>query len=168
MILLKMLTKVLRFLGSETSSGAIAMAVTVGFALGLLPLASMQAVLLVVVLLFFRINIFASLFFTGLFKLLSLLLVPIFDGIGRALLEADALRGLWTFLYNSIFYYAYLHQSVVLGATLIVVLFAPFVYLLSRRLVDRYRASVEAWVERTRLMRYLQATKLYALYRWAS
>jgi len=166
MIVLKVLFKFVRLLNSETSATALALAFALGAFLGFVPVLTLQAWVVLAVVLFFRVNITATLFTWGGCKLLSLVLKGAFDGIGVALLESGGLRGLWTFLYNSPLYLCGTHHSTTLGGTVVgLALFLP-VLLSAKAAVNFYRGRFNEWWSQFGLANAMRASKLYRLYAW--
>jgi uncharacterized protein (TIGR03546 family) len=157
-----------RFMRDESCSTALATGLTLGMFLGFVPLLSMQAMLVITVVLFLRINVLAALVGYGVFGLAAAALGGPLDALGAALLRAEGLQGLWSFFYNSTFHYCLLHNSLALGGTLMAtVLLAP-VFLVSRLLIRAWRHRVESAVAQSRLARTLRATWLYRAYRWGA
>ena len=99
--------------------------------------------------------------FTGIAYLLD----PLFHHIGFAVLTAPALEGLWTTLYQSVWWrLEHFNNSIVMGSLVFsMALFVP-VLLLSNMLIRRYRQHVLAWVQKTRIMQMFKASKLYQTY----
>lgn len=136
---------------------------------GLTPLASLHNLLVLVCVLVLRANLSAFLVAFGLFSGIAYALDPLFHRIGLALLTAPALQGPWTALYDTaIGRLSAFNNSVVMGSLVVCsVCFVPGM-LVSNRLIVRYRETVVAWVKRTRLVRVLQASRLYQAYARAS
>lgn len=164
MILLKAIARLLRLLNSETSANSIAFAIALGMFLGLVPLLTLQALLAALVVMFFRVNISACLLSMFLFWAVPLAAHGSLDAAGVALLEAPALEGLWTALYNSPLYWLGTHEAVTLASTLLALaLFLP-VYLLGRLAVVAYRTRFERWWISLPFVAALRASRLYRLY----
>ncbi|MSQ77432.1 MAG: TIGR03546 family protein [Nitrospiraceae bacterium] len=94
----------------------------------------------------------AWLFFSGLAYLLD----SVFHRIGLAVLTAGPLEGLWTAFYNSTLWrLERFNNSIVMGSLVVsLVLFVPF-YLLSNKLILKYREHFLAWVQKTKLAHVL-------------
>ncbi len=166
MIALKPIFNLLKLLNSETTAGAIAAAFAVGLVLGLVPASTPQFALVAVAVLFLRVNLSACMVATGLFKLVAIAASPALDRLGRTLLEAEGLRGLWTALANSDASIFMLHNSVTLGATLAsAALFLP-TFFLFRWAVGRYRDVVGERLAQSRIAMLIKSLKVYRLYRW--
>ncbi len=87
-------------LTSDTDPRQIGAGIALGFAIGLLPKATLTAQLLIVLLMATRVNIPMALLAALAVSLLNPLLDKVSDPIGYALLTCQALRPLWTKLYN--------------------------------------------------------------------
>jgi uncharacterized protein (TIGR03546 family) len=136
---------------------------------GLTPLLSLHNLLVLLLVFILRVN-FAA-FFLGLavFTGIAYLLDPLFHLLGLAVLTAPLLEGLWTSLYQSVWWrLEYFNNSIVMGSLVFSVgLFIP-VLLLSNLLIRRYRQHVLAWVQKTKIMQMFKASKLYATYQTLS
>jgi uncharacterized protein (TIGR03546 family) len=91
----------------------------------------------------------------------------LFDAIGRALLGAPALRGLWTSLYNMpVVPFTKFNNSVVLGSLVSwVVAFLP-IYFLGVWAVAKYREKVYERLKRTKFFQMVSASSLVQVYNW--
>src|SRR5690606_22747222 len=87
-------------LNSDTGNISLAMGMTCGFILGMTPVLSLQSLLIFFILFIFRIQIGAALVMTFFFKFVAFLLDPLFDVVGRNVLEMESLQGIFTTLYN--------------------------------------------------------------------
>ncbi|MFM8550832.1 MAG: TIGR03546 family protein [Nitrospiraceae bacterium] len=90
---------------------------------------------------------------------------PLFHRVGLAVLTHESLGGLWTTLYNSTLWrLEHFNNSIVMGSLLCsIAAFVPL-YIVSNIAIRRYRAHVLAWVEKTRVMQFLKASRFYNLY----
>jgi uncharacterized protein (TIGR03546 family) len=167
--LLKQIYSFIQLLNSDTGATSIAAGITCGMILGFSPALSIQSLLVFILLFLLRIQIGAALLTAGLFALLGVILDPVFDRVGGAILETDALRGLFTNLYNlPLVPMTRFNNSVVMGAGVIALLLSPVVFLLSLRLVAAYRQQIRARIQSTRAyqayQKWLQASGYYAYY----
>src|SRR5262245_14186651 len=141
MLVLRTLVGLAKLFNSETSSRSIALAFAIGMALGLVPLFSLQALVLVAILLFFRVHGSAALLTFGIFKLASIPLAGLFDSIGVGLIEMPALAGLWPWLANApVLWMLGTDHATTVGATLSAALLFVPLFLAIRAFVDLYRA----------------------------
>jgi uncharacterized protein (TIGR03546 family) len=164
MILLKSIVKLIRLLNSETSANSIAIALALGMFLGLVPLLTLQALLVALVVMFFRVNVSACLLAMAAFWPLHVLLREPLDAAGVALLESTPLEGLWTSLYNSPLHWIGTHDAVTLASTLLALALLAPVYLLGRLGVLLYRTRFGQWWIGLPFINALRASRLYRLY----
>jgi uncharacterized protein (TIGR03546 family) len=159
------IAKILKVLNSETAPGQISLALCFALILGLTPLYSLHNLLVLLLVLFLRVNL--STFIVGwvFFSGVAYILDPIFHRLGLALLTAASLEGLWTSLYNiMIFRFSKFNNSIVMGSVLFSLIFFLPVYFLSNMLINKYRDHILAWVRKTRLMQLLKGSKLFQAY----
>ena len=163
--MLKMLAQLLAVLNSETHPGQISLGLCFAMVAGLTPFLSVHNLLVLLLVLVIRVNLSAFLLGLPVFSGLAFGLDPFFHRIGLAALTNESLAGLWTALYNSTLWrLEHFNNSIVMGSLLFsLVSFVPL-YLLSNVAIRRYRAHVLAWVEKTRVMQFLKASRFYGLY----
>lgn len=164
-ILLKQIFSLIKLLNSETGHNQIAAGVAAGFILGMSPMLSLQSILVFLCLFVFRIQIgmaFISAFF---FAFVAWILDPLFHAFGSALLEANALQGIWTTLYNMpLVPFTRFNNSIVMGAGVAALLLSPLIFFAGRTLVLKYRATVVVALQNTKAWKALKATSLYNWY----
>ena len=159
------IAKILKVLNSETASGQISLALCFALIAGLTPLYSLHNLVVLLLVLFLRVNL--STFIVGwiFFSGLAYILDPIFHRLGLVLLTAPSLEALWTSLYNMlIFRLSKFNNSIVMGSVLFSLIFFLPVYFLSNILINKYRDHILAWVRKTRLVQLLKGSKLYQAY----
>lgn len=163
--MLRLIARLLRVLNSETHPGQISLGFCFAMVAGLTPLLSLHNVIILLLVLVLRVNLSAFLLGLAVFSGMAYLLDPVFDWNGTFILTASALKGLWTSLYSTTLWrLARLNNTIVMGSVAFsLVLFVPL-YVLSNSLVRRYREYVLTWVEKTRLMQFFKASKVYHLY----
>lgn len=165
----RLIAKLLKVLNSESDPGQISLAFCLSMVFGLTPLYSIHNILVLFLVLFLRANLSAFilgwLFFSGVAYILD----PLFHRLGLWLLTLGSLEGLWTSLYNTIlFRLEKFYNSIVMGSLLFsILLFIPL-YIASNIGIRRYRDHVLAWIEKTRVMKVLKASKLYHAYQTIS
>ena len=163
--MIKLLAKLLRVLNSETEPGQISLGLCFAMVAGLTPLVSLHNLLVLLLVFLLRVNL--SMFLLGLvfFTGIAYLLDPFFHALGLALLTAPGLQGIWTALYQSIWWrIEHFNNSIVMGSLAFsLVMFVPLL-LLSNLLIRRYRTHALTWVRKTRIMQMLKASKLYQTY----
>ena len=164
-MMLRTVAKVLRVFNSETDPSQISLALCFACVAGLTPLWSLHNILVLLLVLLLRVNL--STFLLGLvfFSGLAYLLDPLFHRIGLAVLTAGSLEGLWTSLYNSTLWrLEQFNNSVVMGSLVFSLLAFLPLYLATNVAILRYRAHILAWVQKTRLMQFFKASRLYHAY----
>ena len=157
----------IRIIHSETDPRQISLGFALGMIPGLTPLTSLHNLLVLLAILFFRVNIGAAMLSWGVFKILAYALDPLFHPIGLFLLTGVAfLQGLWTTLYNApLVPYTRFNNSIVMGS-LVFSLFAFYpVYWGGRFMVVKYR---ETLMERFNRLRIVQVFRASDLYKWYS
>lgn len=164
-ILLKQLFGFLKLLNSETGTYQIATGIACGFVLGMSPFFSIQSFLIFFLLFIFRIQIGAALTSAFFFKFIAYLLDPIFDIVGKKLLEEASLQDLWTTMYNlPIVPFTKFNNSIVMGSGATALLLTPFIFLLSVILVRKYRVHIVARFKSTKAWQAFRATDIYQWY----
>ena len=131
------IAKILKVLNSETTPGQISLALCFALIAGLTPLYSLHNLVVLLLVLFLRVNL--STFIVGwiFFSGLAYILDPIFHRLGLALLTAPSLEALWTSLYNMlIFRLSKFNNSIVMGSVLFSLIFFLPVYFLSNILIN--------------------------------
>ncbi|MDA0738637.1 MAG: TIGR03546 family protein [Nitrospirae bacterium] len=163
--MLRLLARLLRVLNSETNPGQISLGFCLAMVAGLTPFVSLHNLVVLLLILILRVNLSAFLLGVAVFSGLAYLLDPLFHWNGLQILTASSLEGLWTSLYSTTLWrLARFNNTIVMGSVAFsLVLFVPL-YVLSNSLVRRYREHVLAWVEKTRLMQFFKASKVYHLY----
>lgn len=167
--MLRTVAKFLKILNSDAEPGQISLGFAFAMIAGFTPLMSLHNLLVLVLVLFLRVNLSAFLLGLALFSVLAFALDPVFHQIGLAILTLPALEGLWTTLYNSTLWrLERFNNSIVMGSLIVSLgLFVPMV-LAGNVLVRRYREHVLGWVMKTRLMQAFLASKLFGYYQSVS
>jgi uncharacterized protein (TIGR03546 family) len=163
--ILKQVFGLLKLLNSETGENQIAMGLALGLILGFSPWFSLQTLVLFGLVLIFRIQIGALFISAFVFKFVAYLLDPLADALGRRVLEAPSLRGLFVELYNlPIIPLSRFNNSLVMGSGILGFTLAIPSFFLFKFLIQRYRLAIVTKIKRTWLWRTLQATALFRLY----
>ncbi|MAX66786.1 MAG: TIGR03546 family protein [Halobacteriovoraceae bacterium] len=163
-LILKQIFSLLKVLNSDTGENQIAAGIACGLILGFAPVLSLQTLLVFIVIFFFRVQVaaaFASAFF---FALVAWIFDPFFDYFGGMILEIESLRGVFTLLYGMpIVPFTKFYNSIVMGAGVISILMAPFIFILSKKTVVKYRQTI---LERLKNSKFWKAIKATGLYKW--
>ncbi len=164
--MLRLIARLLRVLSSETNPAQISLGFCFAMVAGLTPLFSLHNLAVLLLVLILRVNLSAFLLGLAVFSGFAYLLDPVFHWNGLQILTAPALEGLWTSLYNSTFWrLTRFNNTIVMGSLIFSIAFFLPLYFLSNFLILRYRTHVLAWVEKTRLMQFFKASKVYQLYK---
>lgn len=165
MLVLKFLQYLAKALNSEGTPGQVGAGIALGAALGLTPLLNLHNLVVLGVAMVVNVSFPGVMLGWMVCIPLGFVLDPLFDAVGRALLTAPALEGLWTAWYNTpVLALTNFNNTIVLGSFLIwVVAWGPL-FVAARWGVARYRATIYARLARTRLFRAVRTSKLYNLY----
>ena len=163
--MIKLLAKLLRVLNSETEPGQLSLGLCFAMIAGLTPLLSVHNLFVLLLVFILRVNVSAFLLGLALFTGMAYLVDPLFHLLGLAVLTVPSLEGLWTTLYQSVWWrLEHFNNSIVMGSLVFsVAIFVP-VLLLSNLLIRRYRQHVLFWVQKTKIMQMFKASKLYQTY----
>jgi uncharacterized protein (TIGR03546 family) len=141
------------------------MGMTCGFILGMTPSLSLHSLIIFLILFFFRIQIGAALVTAFFFKFVAFILDPAFHAVGSKMLELPSLQGFYTNLYNMpLIPFTRFNNSIVMGSAVITFILSPFVFIMSRIFIVKYRATVVARFKETKLWKAIEATKFYQWY----
>ena len=165
--IVKLLQSLFQTLHSEGSPRQVAAGMMLGAGIGLTPLLSAHNLVLFAAIVLLNVSFGGGMLGLALFTPVGFLLDPLFDRVGLALLDAPALRGLWTDWYNiPLVPYTNFNNSVTLGSFVVWVVATVPIYFLSKRGIAHYRATYGARVLNSRFMKGLKASKAYNVYSW--
>jgi len=164
-LLLKQLFALINLLNSDTGTNQIAAGFACGLILGFAPMLSLQALLVFVCIFMFRIQIGAALVSAFFFAFIAWLFDPISDVVGSAILEAEALRPMFTAMYNMpLVPLTRFYNSITMGAGVVSLVLAPLVFLAGKRLILSYRAKVVARFKSSRWWKMWSGTVIFKWY----
>jgi uncharacterized protein (TIGR03546 family) len=167
--MLKLIAKFLKILNSDAEPGQISLAFCLAMIAGLTPLMSLHNLLVLLLVCILRANLAAFLLGLLAFTGIAYLLDPLFNRLGILILTAPALEPFWTSLYNlTLFRLENFNNSIVMGSLVFCLVLVAPMYFFFNLLVRKYRDHVLRWVEKSRLMKFFMASKLYTLYRQVS
>lgn len=149
------LKKALKALNTVSRPWQITVALLLGMISGFMPMFGLHQ--FVILFLAFIINVPLGLYFASaaLFSVLAVVLDPLFDAIGHAVLTLDALQPFWTALYNSPFLLSYFNYTPMTGSFLFALVAAiPAAFVLNR-FVPFYQDRVAAWCAQKPLLKWL-------------
>lgn len=164
-LLLKQLFGFLKLLNSDTGTYQLASGLALGIVLGFSPFLSLQTLLILTLVFIFRIQIGAAFLSAFFFKFIAYLIDTPADYLGRWVLEAEALRPIFTELYNMpIIPLTRFNDSIIMGSAIIGFLLAIPGFFVFTRLIEKYRATVLARFRESKFFKALKATPLYNWY----
>lgn len=163
--MLTLLAKLFSALNSESSIRQIALAIVLGFVVGLSPLITLHNIIILFFVMLIRVHLGSFILALGFFSGLSYLLSPLIVAVGEWLLTANSLSGLFTALYQStLFKLAHWHNTYTLGAFVLGCILAIPLYFFSKIIIEKYRSHIMAFFEKFRIVKALKASKFYRLY----
>jgi uncharacterized protein (TIGR03546 family) len=164
--LLKLIQSIIKTLHSEGTPGQVAAGMALGAALGLTPLLNVHNLVVFSLIMILNVSFGGGMLGWALFVPLGFLLDPVFHAIGLGLLQAPSLRGLWTSMYNTpLVPYTNFNNTIVLGSVVGWLALAVPIFFASRWAVARYRATIGARVQQSKLYKAIMASKAYNIYR---
>lgn len=164
-LLLKQLIGLIKLLHSENGSQQIAWGFTLGVILGFSPFFSLQTFLVLFLLLIFKIQIAAAFLSAFVFKFIAYLIDPLAHSLGAITLENESLRPVWTQLYNMpIIPYTRFNNSIVMGSFILGLIISPLMYFIFIKVIKKYRETVVAKTENSKLWKAFTSSKFYVWY----
>ncbi len=156
MFLLRPFRLFARALTVDATPQQMALGMSLGMLVGLVPKGNLLAAVLMIILCSLRINLAVGLMSAFVFSWASMLLDPITHQIGEFLLKHASLQSLWTQMYDaSVLPWTDFNNTVVLGSFVLGLgLFGP-VYFVSRPFFAVTTPRLSAWVKRFRLISLL-------------
>ncbi|WP_440874398.1 TIGR03546 family protein [Thalassotalea sp. PLHSN55] len=163
--MLTLLAKLFHALNSESSTRQIALAITLGFVVGLAPLFTLQNLIILFFVLLVRVHLGAFILAVGFFSGISYLLSAVIVQVGESLLTSESLNSLFTGLYQlSLFKLGHWHHTYTLGALVVGLILAVPLYFIVKTLIVKYRVHIKATFEKFRIVKALKGSRFYRLY----
>jgi len=164
-LIFKQIFALLKVLNSDTGEKQIAWGLACGLVMGFAPAFSLQTLLIFILIFTFRIQIGAAFVSAFFFSLVAYIFDPLFHVIGASILEMDGLKAIFTIMYNlPILPFTKFYNSVVMGAGAVSLVLFPFAYLISKKMILKYRITVVARLEKTKFWKAIKATSFYKWY----
>ncbi|MFZ4403413.1 MAG: TIGR03546 family protein [Pseudobdellovibrionaceae bacterium] len=164
-LLLKQIFAFLKLLNSDTGTHSLAWGLSFGLVLGFAPFFSLQTLLVILIVLFFRVQLGAAFLSAFFFKFVAYLFDGVSDSIGRITLESEALRPLYIQLYNMpIVPFTRFNNSIVMGSMILTFILTPIAFFTFKFLIIKYRETVVARFKDTKAWKAFAATSLYNWY----
>lgn len=164
-LLIKQLIGFIKLLHSDNGQNQIASGLAFGVFLGFAPFLSLQTFFVLFVVFIFRVQLGAAFLSAFFFKFVAYLLDPVADPIGRSLLENQALRPLWTTMYNvPLLPMTRFNNSIILGSFAISIILCPILFFVFKKLVVTYQTTLIQKMESSKAWKAIKATKFYNWY----
>ena len=163
--MLTVLAKLLKALNSEQSPNQLAIAISLSVILGFTPLISLHNIFVILIALWFRVNLSLLVVSYPLFALMGYLLSPVFESVGLAILQMPSLTPLWDVFFNTLFgrwsdfYYSGVMGSFVVGLITAIVLFPTI-----KILIRAYREKWMVKFNQFKITKILKASKFWQIY----
>jgi len=163
--MLTLFAKLLHALNSDSSIRQIALAIALGFIVGLSPLLTLHNIIIIFFVLLIRVHLGSFILAVGFFSGVSYLLSPVIVQVGESILTQPALTDIFTTLYqSSLFKLAHWHHTYILGAFVLGTVLCMPIYFFSKIIIEKYRMHIMSFFERFRIVQALKASKFYRLY----
>ncbi|WII73282.1 TIGR03546 family protein [Bdellovibrio sp. 22V] len=164
-LLLKQIFNFLKLLNSDTGTTQLAAGMSLGLILGFAPFLSIQTFIVFLIIFVFRVQIGAAFVSAFFFKFVAFLFDTPAHHLGKAVLETEGLRPLFTAMYNMPFVpMTRFNNSIVMGSMIVSILLLPFAFFGFKALIIKYRATVVARFKNTKFWKAFAATKFYNWY----
>jgi uncharacterized protein (TIGR03546 family) len=164
--LLKLLQSIIKALHSDGTPGQVAAGLALGSALGLTPLLNIHNLIVFALMVVLNVSFGGGMLGWALFVPLGFILDPVFDRIGASLLQAPALRPMWTELFNTpLVPYTNFNNTIVLGSVVGWLVLTLPIFFAARYGVARYRATIGERVRQSKFYKAVTASQIYNWYR---
>jgi uncharacterized protein (TIGR03546 family) len=166
MLLLKLLQSLVKALNSDGTPGQVAAGIALGAVFGLTPLMNLHNLVLFVLAIILNVSFPGVMLGWAVFLPVGFALDPLFDAVGTMLLVGmPALKPFWTWCYNTpLVALTNFNNTIVLGSLAVWAAALLPLFFLLRWLVTKYRATVYARLQRTKLFQAVKASSLYNVY----
>lgn len=167
MFWLQIVSNFFKILRAGQTPGQIAGGFMLGSLAGFSPILTLQGIVLWIIILALDVNLSAVFLALTLSALVAYLFDPLFHELGYFLLvNVDALRPLWTSLYNApIAPLTRFNNTLVLGSLVGGLVLAPFVYVGMKRFVVAYRTHLGSKIEKWKIYQVISKNFIVTWYR---
>lgn len=164
-LLLKQLFAFIRMINSDTGHNQLAAGLCCGLIMGFAPFISIQTLLVLALVFFFRIQMGAAFISAFFFKFIAWLADPLADVLGRSVLEQEGLRPLFVAMYNMpLVPMTRFNNSIVMGSMIASLLLVIPMFFVFRLLILKYRVTVVSRFQQSKIWKAWTATSLYNMY----
>lgn len=164
-LLLKQLFAFFKLLNSDTATNQLASGLALGVILGFSPFLSLQTFVVLVICFFFRVQLGAAFISAFFFKFVAFAFDPLTDKLGRWALELEGLRPLYVDLYNMpLVPLTRFNNSIIMGSGIVGFLLVIPLFFVFRKLIIRYRETVVARYQQSKIWKLWAGTSFYKWY----
>ncbi len=164
-LIIKQIIGFFNLLNSEGGTNQIALGLAFGVIIGFSPILSIQALLVIMICLFFRVQLGAAMLSAFFFKFIAYLADPISNEIGKAVLEKPELKPVWVTMYNlPLVPMTQFNNSIVMGSGIIALIAVAPLFFLFKTFVIKYRLHIVARFRETKIWKAWATTSVYKLY----
>ena len=148
--------KLFKAFNSSQTPWQMSLALSMGMAMGLTPYSGIQTIILIFLALIINIHIGLFLVSSTFFAGLAYLLDPYFEHLGYLILNAEGLKELFTYMYNSgLLRLTYFNNTIVMGSSIVAFsLLLPMFFILNM-LVYIYRDKIASKLQNYAILRKL-------------
>ncbi len=163
--MLTILVKLFKALNSEQSTSQLAIAVCLAIILGFTPLFSLHNLIIILIALWFRVNLSLLIVSYPLFAFIGFLLSSVFESVGLSILQSEGLVSLWESFFNTLFgRWSNFYYSGVIGSFVVSLTVAMIAFPLVKKMVQLYREKWLSRIEQFKIVKTLKATRFWEMY----
>lgn len=164
-LILRLIQKLVATLNSDGTPGQVGAGMAIGTVFGLTPLINLHNLIVLALVMVFRVSFPAVMLGWFVAVPFGFTLDPAFDALGLSLLEILTLVPLWTALTNApVIALFSLNNSVVLGSLVCWILAVLPLYFGMRFGVAKYRETIYARLQKTKIFKAVKGSKIYGIY----
>lgn len=166
MFWLQIVSNFFKVLRAGQTPRQVAAGFTLGTIAGFSPFLTLQGILLWFFVLLFDVNLSAAILAFTLASLVAYLLDPLFHELGFFLLvNIDALRPLWTWLYNApLAPLTRFNNTIVMGGLAGGIVLSPAVYIGMKKFIVAYRTHLGARIEQWKIYQIISKSSIVKWY----
>ena len=165
-LILRLIQKLVSTLNSDGTPGQVGAGMAIGTVLGLTPLINLHNLVMMAFVMVFKVSFPAVMLGWFVAVPIGFALDPLFDTLGLSMLDTLMLMPLWTAVTNApVIAFFNLNNTVVLGSLVCWIVAVIPLYFLMRWGVEKYRATIYARLQKTKVFKAIRGSKVYDLYR---
>jgi uncharacterized protein (TIGR03546 family) len=160
--MIRQITKLLSIVNSNKQPGEIALGVVFGMFAGFLLAAPFNAVIIFLLVLVLNVNTAAFFLFAGIFKLITFLIDPLGDMLGRAVLTIPFFEPVFSKMAQMpLVPFTKFNNTVIMGDFIIGLLLMVPVWFGTMKMIDYYRKHMQDKVKKFGIVKALKAGNLF-------